>query len=75
MKEKILVLLKEELPDIDFESSERLVDDGIMDSISMVEIISLLTDEFGITIPYEDIIAENFNSVSAMADLVERYQL
>ena len=28
--------------------------------------------EFGITIPYEEIIEENFNSVDGMASMVER---
>ena len=30
--------------------------------------------EFGITIPYEEIIEENFNSVQGLAAMVERLQ-
>lgn len=72
MEERILNLLQEEYPDIDFTSSDELVDDGILDSLRLTEIIMTLTMEFGITIPYEDIIEENFNSISAMAKMVER---
>ena len=36
--------------------------------------IALLTMEFGIMIPYEEIIEENFNSVAGLARLVEKLQ-
>ena len=72
MKDKILLLLQEECPDVDFLASDELVSDGILDSLSLTSIIAMLTIEFGITIPYEDIIEENFNSIDAMAALVER---
>lgn len=72
MKQKILKVLSEELPDIDFSASDALVDDGILDSLSITGIIAALSMEFGITIPYEEIVEENFNSVDAMAAMVER---
>jgi len=72
MKEKVLQVLQEALPQIDFLSSDALVDDGILESLSITEIIATLTMEFGITIPYEEIIEENFNSIQGLADMVER---
>lgn len=72
MKDKLLALLQEECPDIDFLASEELVSDGILDSLALTSIIAALTIEFGITIPYEDIVEENFNSIDAMAAMVER---
>lgn len=72
MEEKILNLLREEYPDIDFAASDELVDDGILDSLTLTGIIATLTIEFGITIPYEEIVEENFNSVAGMAKMVER---
>ncbi|MBQ1328122.1 MAG: acyl carrier protein [Eubacterium sp.] len=74
MEERILELLSEEYPEIDFESSDALVDDGILDSLTITGIIATLTMEFGITIPYEEIIEENFNSVQGLAAMVERLQ-
>ena len=47
--------------------------DGILDSITIVGIISALSMEFAVELPYEDIIPENFNSVDAMAELIEKY--
>lgn len=72
MEEKILRLLQEEYPEIDFASSEELVDDGILDSLTLTGIIAILTMEFGITIPYEEIVEENFNSIAGMAKMVEK---
>ena len=74
MKEKILKLLSEEYPEIDFMASDELVDDGILDSLTITGIIAALTMEFGITIPYEEIVEENFNSVAGLARMVERLQ-
>ena len=72
MEEKVLKLLQEEFPEVDFMASEELVDDEVLDSLTLTGIIAALTMEFGITIPYEEIIEENFNSVSAMAEMVAR---
>lgn len=72
MEEKILNLLQEEYPEIDFRSSEELVDEGILDSLTLTGIIAILTMEFGITIPYEEIVEENFNSIAGMARMVEK---
>jgi len=74
MEEKVLALLSEEFPEVDFTSSEELVDDGILDSLTITGIIAALSMEFGITIPYEEIIEENFNSISGLAAMVERLQ-
>lgn len=68
----MLELLSNEYPEIDFTASDALVDDGILDSLTITGIIALLTMEFGITIPYEEIVEENFNSVAALAKMVEK---
>lgn len=72
MEEKILELLKGEFPEVDFLASTELVDDGILDSLTLTGIIAALTMEFDITIPYEEIIEENFNSIAGMARMIER---
>ncbi len=74
MEEKVLAILQEEFPEVDFMSSNELVDDGILDSMTLTGIIAALSMEFDITIPYEEIIEENFNSVAGMARMVERLQ-
>jgi acyl carrier protein len=74
MRDRVLKLLLEEYPEIDFTESDTLIDDGILDSLTITGIIALLTMEFGISIPYEEIVEDNFNSVEAMAKMVEKLQ-
>lgn len=74
MEEQVLKVLQEEYPEIDFTVSDTLVEDGILDSLTITGIIGALSLEFEIQIPYEEIKEENFNSVSAMAGLVSRLQ-
>lgn len=73
MKEKLLEVLKREYPEIDFMVDANLVDDGILDSLTIVGVISAISMEFGVVLPYEEIIPENFNSVDAMAAMIEKY--
>ena len=72
MKERVLALVKEVLPQIDFEASNALVDDGILDSLAIVTLVSELSMEFDVNIPYEEIMPDNFNSIDAVCALVER---
>ncbi len=74
MKEKLLKILEENCPDIDFTSSDRLVSDGILDSVTTIEVISTISMEFGIEIPFEEYTEDNFNSIDTIVSLMERYQ-
>lgn len=70
--EKVLSIVEEIRPDVDFDEETALIDDGVLDSFDIVSIISDLNDEFGINIRVHDLIPENFNSVEAIVKLVER---
>lgn len=70
--EKILEILKELHPEVDFDTCTTLIDDKILDSFDIVTLISELSEEFDVTIPVEDIVPENFNSAKAINALIER---
>jgi len=72
IKETLLRILEDLHSDVDFETNEALVDEGVLDSLDIVTIISEIGAELDITIPPEEIIPENFNSVSALTALLER---
>lgn len=72
--EQLLEILEDIQPDADYETCETLIDDGILDSFTILSIVSELQDEFGITITPADIIPENFNSAKALYAMVERLQ-
>jgi len=71
MMEKLLRLLKEVRPDVDFENETELIDDGILDSMDVVSIISSIDDEFGVQIRITELDPENFNSVGNLWSLIE----
>ena len=58
--------------DVDFNTCETLIDDGILASLDIVTIIAELSEEFDVTIPARDIVPENFNSAEAMYAMVRR---
>ena len=70
--EKLIEILKELHDDVDFETEESLVDDGILDSLDIVSLVTEIDSEFGVRIPPEEIIPENFNSASALMALIEK---
>lgn len=70
--EKLLELLKKVKPEVEFEGNEHLIDNEELDSLSIVEIVAAIDDEFDIEIGVKDIIPENFNSVEAMWNLIQK---
>ena len=72
--EKLLDALKEVRDDIDFAGQYGLVDEGVIDSLDLTQIIAALDEAFDIHIPSGEIEPENFNSVQDMLVLVKRYQ-
>ena len=74
MKDTIIDILSELVEDVDFESCNTLIDDGVLSSLDIIQLIGALNDEFDISIPATEIIPANFNSVEAMLALVEKLQ-
>ena len=70
--EKIIEILTELHPDMDFATAEDLIDDGVLDSLDIVSLVAEIDSEFGITIPAEEIVPENFNSARALYELITR---
>lgn len=74
MKEKIMAILEDLRPDVDFENETALIEEGILSSMDVVSIVSELVDTFDIMISVEHLIPENFNSVTGIVNLVESLQ-
>ena len=72
MKDQIIDILSEIVDDVDFDTCTTLIDDGILSSLDIIQLIGALNDEFDISIPATEIIPQNFNSVDAMAAMVAR---
>ena len=71
-QEKLLKILTETCPGVDFQQETALIDDGILESLYIVTIVSEIMDEFEVELNVEDLLPENFNSLEAMLELIER---
>ncbi|MBQ7591061.1 MAG: acyl carrier protein [Clostridia bacterium] len=72
IKEKVIEILGDINPDIDYTAETSLIDGGLLDSFDIVSLVGELNDAFDISITVVDLVPENFNSADAMAELVER---
>lgn len=72
MEQKIIEILKTLHPELDLTSDVRLVDDGVLDSLDIVTLITELNAAFDVAIPAIEILPGNFNSVQALAEMIER---
>lgn len=70
--EKIMKILKELRPDVDFSAEKELIDGGILSSFDIISLIEELSDAYDIDIETDDIVPENFNSVEGIYGLVQR---
>ena len=72
--EELKKILQSRFPQIDFDHEENLVDDGLLDSVAVLGIISEIEDAFGVSVTMEYIQPCYFNSLTAMWDMIEELQ-
>lgn len=70
----ILAILKDLKDDVDFESANDFVEEGLLDSFDIVNLVGALEDEFDIEISGRDIVPDNFVSVEAIENMLEKYR-
>jgi acyl carrier protein len=70
--ETIAGVLNELRPEFDFTASEDFIDAGMLDSHDMIMLVCRLEQLDNISIPGVDIVPENFSSLAAIHDLMNR---
>ena len=70
--DKLIEILEEIKPGVDYENCDTLIDDGLLDSFAILSIVSELQDEFDISITPAEIVPEYFNSAAALWEMVCR---
>ncbi|MCI6296646.1 MAG: phosphopantetheine-binding protein [Eubacteriales bacterium] len=70
--EELLEILNDIQPGVDFENEKHLIDDHLLDSLSIISLVAELEDTFDVTIPAVEIIPDNFNSAEAMLEMLQR---
>ena len=70
--EELIEILMDIDPDVDYETCDTLVEDGILTSFEMVMLVTEINQRMGVSIPPEDIIPENFASAQKIYELTEK---
>jgi acyl carrier protein len=56
----------------DYEDSASLLGEGIIDSMGIIELVSFVEQKFAIPVADEELLPENFDSVSSLSAFVSR---
>ena len=55
---------------VDFSDGESLLEAGIIDSMTMVDLITFLESKYGVAVDEDDMIPEHFDTVDAIVSFV-----
>ena len=71
---RLLEILEEIQPDVDYENCQDLIDGHHLDSLMILSLIAEIEDEFDVEIPTVEIVPSNLNSIKSIYALIERLQ-
>ena len=72
--DKLIKILKDINPYIDYENEKALIDDGFFDSLEIMSIVMDISENLHVEIDADDVTADNFNSVESMWKLISKYK-
>ena len=70
--ERLIEILEELNPDVDYETTEDLIDGRYLDSLTILSLVAEIEDEFDVEVPTVEIVPSNFNSAKKIWELIER---
>ena len=71
MKDKVIEILMDLVLDFEYSDDVKLLDDGILDSFDIVNLVLEINEEFGVEIGVEDVSEENFETVDSICELIK----
>ena len=72
MRETLLEMLVELEPEIDFEKSDNYLEEGLLDSFDIIELISMVEDRFEVLIDGMDVLPEHFSNLEQLENLIRK---
>jgi len=72
MEKTIIAILNELRPEFDFSESVNFIEEGMLDSFDVINLVNTLDNEFGISIDGSDILPKNFSSVDGIIELLKK---
>ena len=68
----IVEILTELRPEFDFTEKVNFIEEGMLDSFDVINLVTALDCEFGISIDGMDVLPENFSSVERIEALLKK---
>ncbi len=72
MMEKLIEILEDIQPGVDYRSCTTLIDDHILDSFGILSLVSEIEDTFDIEVSPAELIPANFNSAESLMAMIQR---
>ena len=72
MKEKIIAILNGLRPEFDFSEPANFIEEGMLDSFDVINLVNELDSTFGISIDGIDVLPENFSSLENIMELLKK---
>ena len=72
MREQIIKILTDLRPEFDFTANVNFIEEGMLDSFDVINLVSDLDSTFGISIDGVDIVPENFATVDSIVALLKK---
>ena len=72
MKKKIRSILSELRPEFDFNEPLNFIEEGMLDSFDIINLVTALDSEFSISIDGMDVLPDNFSSVERIEALLKK---
>jgi acyl carrier protein len=57
---------------VPLDAGRDLLSAGVLDSLGILRVIAFIEEQFGVSVPPEDVVFENFQSIQAMAQYLSR---
>ena len=70
--EQLLQILNQLHPDVDFMDVDDLYEEGVLDSLDMVRLVTEISQTFDVDVPPEELIPDNFQNVNTIMEMIER---
>ena len=72
MREQIIKILTELRPEFDFNQDVDFIEEGMLDSFDVVNLVNDIESTFGITVDGIDILPENFATIETIENLIKK---
>ena len=72
MKDEIIAILNGLRPEFDFSEPVDFIEEGMLDSFDVINLVNELDTKYGISIDGIDVLPENFSSVDSIINLLHK---